>query len=377
MAAAAAGEDGAKHGAGSIARQTSIYSLTLDELQTTLGEPGKNFGSMNMDEFLKNIWTAEESQAMAAAMAPDNSALCRQPSLRAPLPRTLSRKTVDEVWKGIHRPGEEDQSQGENGREAAHATQATLGEMTLEDFLIKAGVMNDEAGAAQDPKPVVATANGGGVPHAAALGMESNQQGDWLAANQYGNTATMAAAISQQQQQHQQQQQQQQQRQQQQFLQQQVEVAAYMNASKMGNGGAMTALGQAGMFGASSPPSPGSDSQGNGFGLPSMGFGMEGRGRKRGLDGPVEVVLERRQRRMIKNRESAARSRARKQAYTVELEAEVSHLKEENTRLKKQQEECEVRDRKQAKILEAIVSKSEPMCLPKPKPLKRTLTGPW
>jgi len=37
---------------------------------------------------------------------------------------------------------------------------------------------------------------------------------------------------------------------------------------------------------------------------------------------------------MIKNRESAARSRARKQAYTVELEAELNHLKEENARLK-------------------------------------------
>lgn len=37
------------------------------------------------------------------------------------------------------------------------------------------------------------------------------------------------------------------------------------------------------------------------------------RGRKRMVDGPVEKVVERRQRRMIKNRESAARSRARKQ----------------------------------------------------------------
>ncbi|KAG6647188.1 hypothetical protein CIPAW_07G061800 [Carya illinoinensis] len=42
---------------------------------------------------------------------------------------------------------------------------------------------------------------------------------------------------------------------------------------------------------------------------------------------------------MIKNRESAARSRARKQAYTNELELEVAHLMEENARLKKQQEQ--------------------------------------
>ena len=40
----------------------------------------------------------------------------------------------------------------------------------------------------------------------------------------------------------------------------------------------------------------------------------------------IEKVVERKQRRMIKNRESVARSRARKQAYTLELEAEVAKL---------------------------------------------------
>ncbi|KAJ6864166.1 hypothetical protein NC651_034872 [Populus alba x Populus x berolinensis] len=38
---------------------------------------------------------------------------------------------------------------------------------------------------------------------------------------------------------------------------------------------------------------------------------------------------------MIKNRESAARSRARRQAYTNELEIKVYHLEEENERLRK------------------------------------------
>ncbi|CAB4287199.1 unnamed protein product [Prunus armeniaca] len=70
------------------------------------------------------------------------------------------------------------------------------------------------------------------------------------------------------------------------------------------------------------------------------------RGRKRILDGPVEKVVERRQRRMIKNRESAARSRARKQAYTVELEAELNQLREENAHLKQALAELE-RKRKQ------------------------------
>ncbi|KAI7755599.1 hypothetical protein M8C21_029305 [Ambrosia artemisiifolia] len=46
---------------------------------------------------------------------------------------------------------------------------------------------------------------------------------------------------------------------------------------------------------------------------------------------------DRRHKRMIKNRESAARSRARKQAYTNELENEVERLKVENAKLKRQQ----------------------------------------
>ncbi|XP_043809115.1 bZIP transcription factor 27-like isoform X2 [Manihot esculenta] len=47
---------------------------------------------------------------------------------------------------------------------------------------------------------------------------------------------------------------------------------------------------------------------------------------------------DRRHKRMIKNRESAARSRARKQAYTQELEQEVANLQKENARLRRQQE---------------------------------------
>jgi hypothetical protein len=64
-------------------------------------------------------------------------------------------------------------------------------------------------------------------------------------------------------------------------------------------------------------------------------------GRKRGAPGDVaDKLMERRQKRMIKNRESAARSRARKQAYTNELENKVSRLEEENERLKRQKVLC-------------------------------------
>lgn len=89
---------------------------------------------------------------------------------------------------------------------------------------------------------------------------------------------------------------------------------------------------------------------------------------KKRVQDPDNNSGDRRHKRMIKNRESAARSRARKQvctsvfpgswisikrdvnieklslyfllqAYTNELELEVAHLMEENARLKRQQEQ--------------------------------------
>ncbi|CAN4092537.1 unnamed protein product [Withania somnifera] len=58
-------------------------------------------------------------------------------------------------------------------------------------------------------------------------------------------------------------------------------------------------------------------------------------GRKRGST-DIDKTVDRRLRRKIKNRESAARSRARKQAYHNELVNKVSHLEEENMKLKKE-----------------------------------------
>ncbi|XP_022766539.1 protein FD-like [Durio zibethinus] len=69
-----------------------------------------------------------------------------------------------------------------------------------------------------------------------------------------------------------------------------------------------------------------------------------------------------RHKRMMKNRESAARSRARKQAYTYQLEHEVTRLQEENAKLRRQQE----------KLLAADSDH-----LPKKNTLRRTLTAPF
>ncbi|CAH2051393.1 unnamed protein product [Thlaspi arvense] len=73
----------------------------------------------------------------------------------------------------------------------------------------------------------------------------------------------------------------------------------------------------------------------------SVRFGCFGKRRSQDSD---ESRGERRHKRMIKNRESAARSRARKQecAYTNELELEIVHLQKENARLKRQEEQLKM-----------------------------------
>ncbi|MBA0799179.1 hypothetical protein Gohar_009709, partial [Gossypium harknessii] len=133
-----------------LVRQSSIYSLTFDELQSTFGGLGKDFGSMNMDELLRNISTAEETQsAMTASVSAGEGEdvsggnLQKQGSLT--LPRTLSQKTVDEVWKYLMKENDGGSNDGSTGGEAnLPQRQQTLGTMTLEEFLARAGVVRED-----------------------------------------------------------------------------------------------------------------------------------------------------------------------------------------------------------------------------------------
>ncbi|CAL5005763.1 unnamed protein product [Urochloa decumbens] len=347
-------------GAGPLSRQGSIYSLTFDEFQSTLGGMGgglgKDFGSMNMDELLRSIWTAEESQAMASASASaapagaddGAAALQRQGSLT--LPRTLSIKTVDEVWRDFVREGAPPGA-GAEAEPQQPNRQPTLGEMTLEEFLVRAGVVRDNPAAAAmavaaavpaaqpvAPRPIQAVSNGASIFF-----------GNFGAAGDAGTGAMGFAPVG-------------------------------IGDQAMGNGGLMP--GVAGMASAALTVSPVDtavaqlDSVGKGNGdlsspMAPVPYHFEGviRGRRSGAG--VEKVVERRQRRMIKNRESAARSRARKQAYTMELEAEVQKLKELNAELQKKQEE--IMEMQKNQVLEVV---SNPYAQKK-RCLRRTLTGPW
>ncbi|KAK1359320.1 G-box-binding factor 4 [Heracleum sosnowskyi] len=85
-----------------------------------------------------------------------------------------------------------------------------------------------------------------------------------------------------------------------------------------------------------------------------FGNGGVARGKRRAVEeAPVDKATQQKQRRMIKNRESAARSRERKQAYTVELESLVTHLEEENARL--MQEEAEQTRERFKQLMENLI----------------------
>ncbi|CAN6239317.1 unnamed protein product [Urochloa humidicola] len=328
-----------------LARQGSVYSLTFDEFQSTLGGAGKDFGSMNMDELLRSIWTAEETHAVAAAAGAAAVAASADHAARAPiqrqgsltLPRTLSQKTVDEVWRDVMCFGGPSAAQAEAAAAPPPPAQRqpTLGEITLEEFLVRAGVVREDMTAPPPVPPMpVAAPPRPPPPQPPMLFPHSNVFAPLVPPLPFG-TGLVSGAVGQ------------------------------------GDGAAPPAV---------SPVRP----------VASNGFGkMEGgdlsslspspvpyvfNGGLRGRKAPaMEKVVERRQRRMIKNRESAARSRQRKQAYMMELEAEVAKLKELNEELQKKQ--VEMLEKQKNEVLERRSRQVGPTA--KRICLRRTLTGPW
>jgi len=265
-----------------LARQSSIMSLTLEELQNSLCEPGRNFGSMNMDELLRSIWSAEEIHNIAAAAA--NASAAADHAARASsiqhqgsltLPRTLSQKTIDEVWRDLMCVG------GGPSTAPAEAAappppaqrQPTLGEITLEEFLVRAGVVREDMTAPPPvpPAPVCPPP----PPQPPMLFPHGIVFDPLVPPLQFGN-GLVSGAVGQQQ--------------------------GGGSAAPAVSPRPVTASGFGKLEGddlSSLSPSP----------VPYV-FSVGLRGRK---PPAMEKVVERRQRRMIKNRESAARSRQRKQ----------------------------------------------------------------
>ncbi|KAL6514235.1 Alpha-L-arabinofuranosidase [Orobanche hederae] len=353
-----------------LGRQSSIYSLTFDEFQNTLGGSGKDFGSMNMEDLLKSIWTAEGNQDLQSSTGIGNANvpsgnLQRQCSLT--LPRTVSQKTVDEVWKDVLK-----ETIGVNNVDSSlNQREPTLGEMTLEDFLAKAGVVREEVQPSGRP-------NGNyfyGMSNGNNIGFQQLSQNHGVSANQrveknntvlnlhnLGINMSGASVPSSQPQP-------QPQPQLQPIFPKQTAIS-FSSATQIGNSAGTSCQRPKGPILATSNALNSSMVQGcpivmNGLNSGSVvaegynlctdavvksctdtpplvsplsyNYGEVGRSRK--SNSSLDKVVDRRRRRMIKNRESAARSRARKQAYTFELESEVAMLKETNAELRKKQAE--------------------------------------
>ena len=251
-----------------LARQGSLYNLTLDEVQNHLGEP---LLSMNFDELLKSVLPDGVDPNGTVTGKPDTaSSLQRQGSIM--MPPQLSKKTVDEVWKGIQDGPETSATDGGRHR---RERQPTLGEMTLEDFLVKAGVVSEGLMKDSDDLPSNMNTVGSDVVVGGTSGLNSGAQ--WL--QQYQQQALESCQPSL--------------------------VGSYM-ASQLAPQPLSVATG-------AMLDSIYSDGQ---ITSPTVGAFSDPQtpGRKRGALGEVvDKVIERRQKRMIKNRESAARSRARKQ----------------------------------------------------------------
>lgn len=280
-----------------LARQGSLYNLTLDEVQNHLGEP---LLSMNFDELLKSVFPDGVDPDGAGTGKPDRtSSLQRQGSII--MPPQLSKKTVDEVWKGFQDgPG----TSAAEGGWRRQERQQTLGEMTLEDFLVKAGVVTEGLMKDSDVLPINMDSVRSSAVAAGTSGLNPGAQ--WL--QQYQQQALES---------------------------QQPNLAGSYMASQLAPPPLSIATGAI-------MESIYSDGQ---ITSPTLGALSDPQtpGRKRGASREVvDKVIERRQKRMIKNRESAARSRARKQAYTNELENKVSRLEEDNEMLKKHKEMDEI-----------------------------------
>lgn len=353
-----------------LTRQGSVYSLTFDEFQNSIGGIGKDFGSMNMDELLKSILSAEESNHIVASTSggggqdgPSRPSGHLQPQGSLTFPRTLSQKTVDEVWRDISKDysGGND-SIGASGGPALPQRQQTLGEITLEEFLVRAGVVREDASMVQ--KPNMGGGFFGEVPHAAnnpglGIGFQLQGQGpenimtvrnlesvSQMPVQSSSNLPlTVNGIISNQQQQ----------QQPPHILPKQSAVpfapqVPSSSSTQLGSPGIQTGLaGLADQVMKNSLVQGAASFQGGGFGMVGLGAGpapigvaggssanvasSDRMGRSNGdassvspvpymfnggikgrkSSSALEKVVERRQKRMIKNRESAARSRARKQ----------------------------------------------------------------
>ncbi|KAG7035939.1 ABSCISIC ACID-INSENSITIVE 5-like protein 1, partial [Cucurbita argyrosperma subsp. argyrosperma] len=277
----------------SLNKNNSILSQPVDEIQY---KSGKNFGCLGMDEILSNLWNVEGTQNQIHSQTnelnePQNLPFMAANTInnsRLTLSRQASAEQTYPQWQKFM-----------NIQQNPCYSQQGLGERTLEDFLVKAGMVQESSSSSMKQLPCSMVDLG--------LGMGGN-------------------------------------------LGQNMSYHNHQNAA-MNFPGNLFSTNQMLTPSVGVEPSDNSSIQIS----QSLTDWGEHSSRKRIINRSPEFVVQRRQHRMIKNRESAARSRARKQAYTVELEAELNQLKEENEKLKRtlmmQRKELEKRQKPTERLM--------------------------
>jgi len=228
-----------------------------------------------MDEFIASIWNTDEIQVnppLPYDEAEKNKGVAPEPTIPQPnsasastsVPPPNCKKTSEEVWSQIQKsqPQNTEPENNNNTTLARNETlqnESTFGEMTLEDFLVKAGVVTESTLFTtilpQNHFPTIPTH----VPFNTS----------YILIGTTGSNVNVPCARFEP-----------------------PQMLPQNNHFVMRN------LPPANV--AVENPQNIAESSSN-------------KGKKRIMSGPPEVVVERRQRRMLKNRESAARSRARRQ----------------------------------------------------------------
>ncbi|XP_022995111.1 ABSCISIC ACID-INSENSITIVE 5-like protein 1 [Cucurbita maxima] len=281
----------------SLNKNNSILPIPVDEIQY---KSGKNFGCLGMDEILSNLWNVEGTQNQIHSQTNELKEPQNLPFMaantnnsRLTLPHQASAEQTYPQWQKFM-----------NIQQNPCYSQQGLGERTLEDFLVKAGMVQESSSSSMKQLPCSMVDLG--------LGMGGN-------------------------------------------LGQNMSYHNHQNAA-MNFPGNFFSTNQMLTPSVGVEPSDNSSIQ---ISQSLTDWGEHSR-KKRIINRSPEFVVQRRQHRMIKNRESAARSRARKQAYTVELEAELNQLKEENVKLKQTLIESEMDRQKEMMQRKELEKRQKP-----------------
>ncbi|XP_074341874.1 protein ABSCISIC ACID-INSENSITIVE 5-like [Apium graveolens] len=260
-------------------------SPSLHRSPNTLTTDGKSFGSMNLEEFINSIWTEEEAQAQNAnSVVPTAEASSSLNNMNPQYHFGQTPNGSSDIARqmSLTRPGSQSVPAPSCQKIVDVSREPSDGEMTFYEFLVKIGVLREEGAIAQIPPPRLlyqlhppAPPFFQPRPAPPLLPRPQLPYGSVDVPTPFGPQATSFYGVA----------------------------SGVRGSENIGEMGAVS--------------------------LDEIG--LNNRGQKRIIEGPSEMMIERYEKKLIRNREAATKSRAKKQARTREFEAQLNHLKQENS----------------------------------------------